>query len=129
MNYQKGFTIIELLIVIAIAGVSSIFFFVQKNDIEIAARDSQRKTSINAIYYGLEEVYYKQKENYPRTISSDTLPYIDPASFTDPNGVSLGEGSSDYYYEATDCEGDVCKNYKLSANLEAEDKFTKTSKN
>lgn len=128
MNYKKGFTIIELVIVIAIAGIASIFFFIQKGDLEAASRDTQRKTAINAIYYSLEEVYFKENQSYPRTITPELLPSVDKDLFTDPSGVMIGESNSDYRYEPTSCEGNSCKHYTLRTSLEMEDDFVRKNR-
>lgn len=129
MKSSRGFTVIELLIVVAFFAAASILFFVQKNHVELAARDDARKTAINAMYYSLEEVYYKQHGSYPRTINADTLPSVDPDLFKDPNGVKIGESDSDYRYEGLDCNGDSCKSYTLRADLETEADFVKSSNN
>ncbi len=81
MKSTRGFTIIELMIVVVLFAVASVVFFVQKNNVEVVARDEARKTSINAIYYSLEEVYFKANESYPRTVNAETLPSVDPELF------------------------------------------------
>lgn len=129
MKSSRGFTVIELLVVVAILAASSIIFFVQKNNIEVAARDETRKTSINAMYYGLEEVYYKAHNSYPRTLNSSVLPSIDPELFKDTNGVKIGESSSEYRYEPLNCNGDDCKSYTLRTTLENEADYIKKSRN
>lgn len=129
MKCKKGFTIIELLIIMVIAGVASIFFFIQKSDIEVSARDSQRKTAINAMYFGIEEVFYKENKFYPRNIDSKTLRSVDPGLFTDPFGIKINEADGDYTYTASDCEEDKCKKYALRAILESEDNFVKNNRN
>ncbi len=126
---QRGFTIIELLFIIVILGVASVLFFVQKNNVEVAGRDEIRKTSINAMYYSLEEVYFKANNFYPRTIDEKTLPSVDPALFKDPQGVKITESKSDYRYEPSNCDGDKCKSYTLRTTLQNEDDFVKTSRN
>lgn len=129
MKSKRGFTVIELLIVMTVCIVASVVFFVQKNHVEIAARDETRKTSINAIYYALEEVTYKQDKSYPRTLSPEALPSIDPEHLKDTNGVSINESDSEYRYEPLNCEGDACKSYTLRTTLENEDDYVKTSRN
>lgn len=129
MKYSRGFTVIELLIVVVLIAAGSILFFIQKNNVEVAGRDETRKTSINAMYYSLEEVYFKQNNAYPRTINSEVLPSIDPELFKDPSGVKIGEAKSDYSYEATNCAGDACKAYTLRTTLENEDDYIKTNRN
>jgi len=129
MKSSRGFTVIELVIVVAFFAAASVLFFVQKNHVEVAARDDARKTAINAMYYSLEEVYYKQHSAYPRTINSEILPSVDPNLFKDPNGVKIGESGSNYRYEGLNCNGDTCKSYTLRADLEAEGDFVKSSNN
>ena len=124
----KGFTVIEIIfIIVLLAGASTLFFF-QKNSLEIAARDDTRKTAVNAMYYGLEEVYFEKNGFYPRTLNAETLPSVDPALFADPNGVSIGQATSDYRYEPADCAGDKCARYTLRTTLENEDDYIKTNR-
>lgn len=126
---SRGFTIIELLFIVVILAAASVLFFTQKNNLEIAARDETRKISVNAMYYSLEEVFYKTNAYYPRTIDEKVLPSMDPALFSDPKGVKIGEATSDYRYESLNCDGDRCKSYTLRTTLENEADFIKDSKN
>jgi type II secretory pathway pseudopilin PulG len=126
---SRGFTVVEVLIVVSVLIFASILFFVQKNNLEVAARDSQRKTAINAMYYSLEEVYFKQNGHYPRTINETVLPSIEPSLFTDTNGVKIGESDSEYRYEPTNCTEDRCAEYTLRALLENEADYVKTQRN
>lgn len=128
MKSSRGFTVIELLIVITLFAVASVVFFVQKNHVEVAARDDARKTSINAMYYSLEEVYFAKNKSYPRTINAEVLPSVAPDLFKDPNGVKIGESTSDFRYEPLNCNGDSCKGYSLRTTLEAEDDYVKTNR-
>lgn len=129
MKSTRGFTVIELVIVIALFGIASVVFFVQKNHVEVAARDETRKTAINAMHYSLEEVYYKEHKSYPRTLNSEILPSVDPNLFKDPNGVKIGEADSEYRYEGLNCAEDACKSYVLRTILENEDDYVKKSRN
>lgn len=140
MRRQSGFTVIELVFVVLLLGIASVIFFVQKNNIEVTARDTQRKTAINAMYYSLEEVYYKEHKSYPRTLDAAKLPSVDASLFTDPSGIKLGQTTvtvndskyqveSNYRYEPTNCIDDKCKSYTLRTTLENEDDFVKTSRN
>jgi len=129
MKQQHGFTIIELLFIIVLLGAASILFFVQKNSLEVASRDEIRKTSINAMYYSIEEVFYKENAYYPRAIDETNLPSVQPELFKDPAGVKISESDSDYRYEAINCNGDKCKSYTLRTILENEDDFVKESRN
>ena len=126
---KRGFTIIELLFIIVVLLAAGILFFVQKNNLEVAARDETRKTAINAMYYSLEEVFYKTNGYYPRTIDEKVLSSVDPALFTDPEAIKIGDGDSDYRYEPLNCADDKCKGYSLRTFLENEDDYVKTNKN
>lgn len=125
---SRGFTVIEIIFAIVILGFATTIFFVQKNNIEVAARDDQRKTAINAFYYSLEEVYFKQNGHYPRTINETNLPSVDPALFRDPAGIVIGESNSQYRYEPTNCSADECQSYSLRADLENEADYVKTQR-
>jgi prepilin-type N-terminal cleavage/methylation domain-containing protein len=126
---QKGFTVVELLVAVVVLVLAGSIFFVQKNELKTTERDKDRKTAINAIYYNLEEVYFPANKSYPRAINASTVKAMDPALLKDPNGVAIGEQSSDYRYEPSGCDGDACKGYTLRANLERENDFIKTNKN
>ena len=130
MNTSRhGFTVIELLFIIVILGTASVLFFMQKNNLEVAGRDEVRKTSINAMYYGREEVFFKANSYYPRSIDEKVLPSVDPDLFFDPAGVKIGESNSQYRYETANCNGDQCKSYTLRTTLENEADFIKNSRN
>lgn len=129
MKTTRGFTVIELVIVVVLLAAASLLFFSQKHQVEVAARDDSRKTAINAMYYSLEEVYFKENKSYPRTITSENLKSVDPELFKDPNGIAIGEGNSSYRYEAFDCNENACKGYTLRSTLEKEADFVKESRN
>jgi type II secretory pathway pseudopilin PulG len=126
---QRGFTVLELIIVIVFLLLAGTVFYVQKRDLEVQSRDSQRKTSINAIYYNLEDVFYATNRAYPEHLTADLLKGLDPAVLKDPEGAAIGEQNSDYSYEPKDCTNGRCKSYTLRANLENEADFVKSSRN
>jgi type II secretory pathway pseudopilin PulG len=126
---QRGFTVLELIIVVVFLIIAGTVVFVQKRDLEVATRDSTRKSAINSMYYNLEDVYYAANKSYPQHITADTLKGIDPTILKDPNGITIGEEGSDYRYEPRDCNENICKGYELRADLEHEADLTKTSRN
>lgn len=128
MKASRGFTVIELLIVVVLFATASVVFFVQKNHVEVAARDDARKTSINAMYYALEEVYFAKNQSYPRTLTAETLPSVDPELFKDPSDVKIGESDSDFRYEGLNCTDDACQGYSLRSTLENEGDYIKTNR-
>lgn len=128
MKRSQGFTVIELIVVIAFLTLTTIVLFVQKGNLDANTRDSQRKTAINAMYFNLEEVFFEKNGYYPSKIDSKTLRAMDPALFTDPDGVKMGEPEANYRYEATNCNNDQCKSYSLRADLEKEADYVKTNR-
>ena len=130
MKNKKGFTILELIIVAAFATLLFILFFVQKNNFDAMQRDEDRKIAINAMYYALEEGFYSEHGYYPSEINEQNITVIDPALWTDPTGINLGDPLSSYSYEPADCDDhNHCKKYTLKAVLEKEDVYVKTNRN
>ena len=109
---RRGFTIVELVITIAIMGILLILAVVSLNATQINARDTERKTDVESIALHLES-YYKNVPNltvgvrYPSTAITATgmttinsaLPDIDiksvlPPSTTNPVATFRGATSS-----------------------------------
>ncbi len=128
MKRSSGFTVIEVIVVALFLGIASILMILQRNDLVASQRDNQRKTAINAMYYNLEEVYYAKNGYYPDTINNTVLTAMDPALFTDPDGTKLGDTSAEYHYDASNCQNGQCKSYKLSADMDKEATYVKTSR-
>ncbi|MBR3252592.1 type II secretion system protein [Candidatus Saccharibacteria bacterium] len=126
---KKGFTIIELIVVATFAGLLFLLFFIQKSNLDAFQRDEDRKTAINAMYYALEESFYKTNGYYPETISEQNITVIDPALWTDPSGHNLDDPQSSYTYQPADCDNGKCKKYILKAELEKETAYVKTNRN
>ena len=129
MNKDHGFTVIELIVVIAVLLGAGILFFYQSNTIQASARDTQRKTDINTLYHNLTKVYYPEHK-----------PAVPPDTFKDPNGVRINATGSDqnlgallgqasYRYQPTGCnqQTGACKGFSLTATLEREAQYTKTA--
>ena len=124
---NAGFTVIELVIVVAFLSVAAVFLFIQRSDLIATNNDTIRKTAVNAMYYSLEKVYYQANSAYPETLSSKTLTSVDPALFTDTNGKKPGDSGYEYRYSPTNCTNGQCRNYTLSVNLQKEAIYTKKS--
>lgn len=128
MNEKKGFTVLELMIVATFATLLLVIFFIQKSNVEAMNRDDDRKTAINAMYYGLE-YFYRQNGYYPDEINEEVLSMIDPQYFTDPFGNNLGIEGSAYSYEVANCnDKNQCREYTLRSTLEKEDTYIKKGK-
>jgi prepilin-type N-terminal cleavage/methylation domain-containing protein len=140
---NRGFTIVELLIVIVVIGILAALVIVTYNGIQQKARDTERKTDVNAIH-GQVEAYYAQNGKYPTlanvndaTFRSNNMKGLDPAALQDPKGTSqavCASGADCYLYVAApaNCDnaanGD-CASYTLTANLEAGGTYVKQSLN
>jgi prepilin-type N-terminal cleavage/methylation domain-containing protein len=77
---RKGFTLIELMVVIAIIGILSAVGFVSFTNARISARDAKRKQDLRAVKVALE-LYYQKNRRYPTTttlwqISTAAQPWI-----------------------------------------------------
>lgn len=131
MNYRdsRGFTAVELVAAIVVLLAATGLAVWQRNDINAATRDSERKTSINAMYYSLEEAYYPANGNaYPERLNVDTLNGLDPALLADPDGKKIGDSGSSLRYEPRNCANGKCRGYTLRADLEKEADFVKDSR-
>lgn len=119
---------LELVVVATFAGLLVLLFFIQKSNLDALARDEDRKTAINAMYYALEESFYREHNYYPETISEDNITVIDPSLWTDPDGHNLGDPKSSYSYQPANCDNGKCKEYILRAELEKENPYIKTNR-
>ena len=82
---QKGFTIIELLIVIAIIAILALLVLNNFQGAQAKARDQQRTTDINNIHSKLEE-FYNENNYYPNTFTASTFAGLDAEALKDPIG-------------------------------------------
>lgn len=128
VHRQTGFTAIELIVAIIILLGAGFIFLFQKNDIQTTHRDSIRKISINAIHYNLEEIVYPVAGGYPKNLNTDKLRAMDSDLLKDPMGTMIGDKGSDFSYEPSSCNGEICAHYTLRSNLEKEADFTKKSR-
>lgn len=127
MHARSGFTITELVLLITLLTIGTGIYLFQKQTLEAASRDDQRKTAINAIDYALRKEYFPSHKSYPRTLTEKTLTTLDPSLLTDPSGRMIDTTQSDYRYEAAQCTGEACLSYTLRADLEREADYTVNS--
>lgn len=139
---QSGFTIVELLIVIVIIGILATLVIVTFSGVQQKARDSERKTDINALAGQLEAAYanvgyYPGLAGFNDAATRSTLEIrLDSKAFGDPKnkgsetllaGQATTTGTADYryHYDTTGCTGtgvaEQCTGYTLSAYLEGTD--------
>lgn len=146
-NKSKGFTIVELLIVIVVIGILATLVIVTFTGIQQKARDSKRKTDLSAIQAALES-YYSSNNTYPTLAHlqdsswiSTNMKGFDTKALQDPKGSSgstIGGTSSATQYGYVVTAGDTstfstpttcsdadgasnpCVNFKVSAQLESD---------
>ena len=83
----RGFTIVELLIVIVVIGILATLVITTYNGIQEKARDTKRKTDVNALQ-GQIEAYEAQNGNYP-SIGASTSANINDSTFRQANMKGL----------------------------------------
>lgn len=145
---SSGFTIVELLIVIVVIGILAALVVVTYNGIQQKARDTERKTDINALH-GQLEAYQAQNGKYPTLdninnvspvdFRANNMKGLDPAALADPNNSSTqalvaAPTANRYAYAAAPalCDNGAngdCTQYTLTATLEGGGTYVKQSLN
>lgn len=119
LSNQKGFTIIELLVVIVIIGILVALLLPNLFSAQQRARDAERKNDLKTVQQQLE-AYYSDNNFYPEGMGElETDGYIDELP-EDPQAPT-----KTYAYAAADDSGAACTtaaedcvSYTLTANLE-----------
>jgi prepilin-type N-terminal cleavage/methylation domain-containing protein len=105
INKQKGFTLVELLIVISILAVLTTIGIISFSGAQRQARDAQRKNDLRVVQVALGEYFQDNASLYPDSatfsalmtvLTTGTQPYMRTA-VQDPRSVTSG-----YQYVHTD---------------------------
>ena len=144
LKRQKGFTIVELLIVIVVIGILATLVIVTFTGIQQKARNTKRQTDINAVNSHVE-AYYAQNGYYPTlahlndaTWRGTNMKGLDPDALKDPKGSAstlvAAPAANSYAYAVTDdagasCATDetTCAKFTLTATLEGGGTYAKQS--
>jgi prepilin-type N-terminal cleavage/methylation domain-containing protein len=129
---NQGFTIVELLIVIVVIGILATLVITTYNGVQSKARDTKRKTDINALQ-GQVEAYNTNAGYYPTLANINSTSWrgtnmkgLDPSALQDPQGsaqtlvATPQTGAYAYAAAPSGCD-DVttnCTSYTLTATLE-----------
>jgi prepilin-type N-terminal cleavage/methylation domain-containing protein len=115
MKFKKGFTLIEIVVVIAIMGILTVIIIPSLNSARSRNRDMERVADIGTIQLGLLN-YYAKYGSYPTELdpASTTInQYIVESAFVDPDG-------SFYDYVSLKRSGTKCTYFHLGATLESQ---------
>lgn len=146
----KGFTIVELLIVIVVIGILALLVITTYSGIQAKARNSKRQTDIQAVQTQLE-AFFSQNGYYPSLADMNSSSWLDTnmksldqTALSDPSNPTQSKTlvatptAKSYAYAVTDSSGNSCEStdtncakYTLTAEYEGtvngQDKYTKSN--
>ncbi|MFZ2038372.1 MAG: prepilin-type N-terminal cleavage/methylation domain-containing protein [Minisyncoccia bacterium] len=117
-NKNRGFTLIEMIVVVGIIGIITGVVFMSLDTARSQSRDKKRIGDVKSIQLALE-IYYLKNKSYPDTLavlstgSDKQLPSV----LTDPNG-----GSYNYVSYSPKSGSSECQAYHLGTILENDNK-------
>jgi prepilin-type N-terminal cleavage/methylation domain-containing protein len=135
---NKGFTIVELLIVIVVIGILALLVITTYSGIQQKARNSKRQTDIQSLQTQME-AFYSQNGFYPSLAHMNDADWrkanmksLDSGALTDPSNPSQSATLVDtdgtaksYAYKVRDASGascstdeTTCAQYTLTATYE-----------
>ena len=116
LKKEKGFTLIEIVLVLAIAGLLLVIVFLAVSGAQKSRRDTQRKSDVSRLAAQVEAYASNNAGNYPAALSGATwTPYL-PSNFNDPlsgsayptPATTLGTATGSIQYQlgtGTACDG------------------------
>lgn len=113
---QKGFTLIELIVVMAILGILAAVGLASFRSSQIKGRDAQRKNDLSQLQRGLE-AYYNDKGVYPDELPGTGAPWQDTLPSGEAGTLYMKEIPSDPTTFSYEYESDGAY-YKIFAHLE-----------
>jgi len=136
-KHNKGFTIVELLIVIVVIGILALLVITTYSGIQAKARNAKRQSDIAALQTQLE-AFFSQNGYYPslndmnsqswlatNMKSLDQEALVDPSNPTQSKTLASAPVAKSYSYQVTDSSGNSCESqdtncaeYTLTATYE-----------
>jgi len=132
LSQSKGFTIVELLIVIVVIGILAVIVITTFTGVQKKGRDADRKSDINAIYSQVE-VYFAEEGKYPTLANMNDSAFrttnmkgLSDDALQDPKGTAptlvSAPAANAYAYqtEPAGCDnaGTDCAGFTVTATLE-----------
>ena len=114
---QKGFTIIEVVLVLAIAGLIFLMVFIALPALQRNQRDTQRKNDMGRLSTALTNYTNSNRGSLPTDYNAFTTQYLTTGgdTFIDPAGAPSGSSATTYEFTALD-NGELTKSYKDTQN-------------
>lgn len=113
---MKGFTLVELLVVITIIAFLSTIGFVMYGQFTKSARDARRQSDLKFIQSALED-FHADQLYYPQTVvSGSKLELGSRIYMTEVPKDPIA--SQSYFYDPSGCASSKCTGYCLYSNME-----------
>ena len=129
-NQQSGFTIIEVVLVIAIAGLIFAAVFIALPQLQESQRDSTRRSDAGRLTAGITEYSSNVNNGLPPSnaaeVTSDVVGrYVDDFdAYTVGDGLSAGNVDLMVYTSGSNCDGDSNnRTFNVQIELEAGDVY------
>jgi prepilin-type N-terminal cleavage/methylation domain-containing protein len=116
-THKKGFSLVELLVVITIMAILSVVAYVALGGQTAKARNSRRMQDLGTIQSALEIYFVNNNNRYPAALSNLVTAELMTSVPTDPSGTDVAPISYAYAKSATS------KKFQLAATLEEGESF------
>ena len=115
-DYKEGFTIVEVALVLAIAGLIFLMIFVALPAVQKTQRDAERRNDLGTLLTAIQ----KYQDNHRGALPNLTLSPSGPLEVTIANASSMGERTwGDFYlsYLGDSFTDPIAGNYELAVEL------------
>ena len=115
---NNGFTIIEVVLVLAIAGLIFLMVFIALPALQRNQRDTARKGDMGRLSTAIVNYSNSNRGNLPTNYSTFTTQYLTTGgdTFLDPAGAKAGSDATTYQFVALDNQ-ELTKTYAESQNI------------
>ena len=129
-SFRDGFTLIELVMVLAIAGLLITMIFVALSQVQKSRRDAQRKADLDKVVVQLNSYSHQNNGAYPLAFGAFwSSSYVTGLVLQDPSGGSYATGGgwpagatqgTFYYRSGVICDGSTDpRGYSIKIGLES----------